>query len=211
MWWKKKEPAPLIGAFLGNYLASTRAAAESSLAALNSSVNWALTLSLALAAITVNALFIVPAFLHRELLVFLLLVASLPVMIHLGIRITKSYINVVRFAALERGVLSYLTEPDSKFNGLLAMINDHHIKWRSPIPIRTMVRKIFMEFGVAYPAIGIIGAVFYLAPYAWADRPVFCVAATAVAVVASIIEVCTFSRSAYGREVLVDPKATSLG
>lgn len=199
-----------LDAFCGNYLASMRSAAEASLAALNTSVNWMLTLSLALAAVVANSAIGANATPGSRIFAFFVLAGSLPVITHFAIRVTKSYINVVRFAALERSVLAYLTDNSIQMSQLVEVVREHHMSWKSPISIRTMVGKLFFELGFLYPFLALILAAGYLASILWAVSACVVVAAAGTAALVASFEIGNFLNSSYAREVKIDETAQRL-
>ena len=201
---------PRLGAFSGNYLAAMRSAAEASLAALNTSVNWMLTLSLALAAVVANSAIGADATPGSRRFAFFVLAGSFPVITHFAIRVTKSYINVVRFAALERAMLTYLTDNSMQMSQLVEVVREYHMSWKSPIAIRTMLGKLFFELGFLYPFLALLLSAGYLGSILWTDSSCVVAAAAATAVLVACFEIGTFLKSSYAREVKIDETAQRL-
>ena len=144
---------------VGAYLNSTRQAAEAALASLNTAVNWSLTLTLGVMAFTIQFIFSENATGFPTLFFSLLILAVTMAMIaHFAIRTAKGYINVVRFAALERAALAQimisssipLDEKLRSYTNFAEFVQTYHMLWKSPVSLPVVFRKVLFEFGYLY-------------------------------------------------------------
>jgi hypothetical protein len=80
----------------------------------------------------------------------LLVGGAASILVHFGIRMTKAYINIIRFAAIERICLQYMlddSEADSEqssrsqYKIIEKTISEYHINWKSPISLGKMIKS----------------------------------------------------------------------
>ena len=146
-------PAELSPDFLSAYATSTREAAEQAMKSLDTATNWALTLSLGILASVLNSSLIKGSALigSEHLLLLSIVAAGYPMLTHFGIRAAKCYINIVRFAKLEREALKCnLLLEDGSPEVFKAALTTYHLNWKSPIRPWRIFMKVLLEFGFAY-------------------------------------------------------------
>ena len=205
--------ADISSDFLNEYATSARQAAEQAMKSLDTANNWGLTLSLAilgiLASMLGSPLLKGGAVTDIERVLLLVIVAAaLPMLVHFGIRAAKSYINIVRFAKLEREALKCnLRLEDGSDDALRSAIIKYHLKWKSPIGRFTILKKVVFEFGFSYEIL-IIMFCFYAASRGLAFAE--CLAILLLALFVSGAELWNFSVSPYIRDPELDDESQKI-
>lgn len=197
-------------AFLNAYASSCRNAAEQALKSLDSAINWALTLTLALLAFVVNTGVIKELPNTQAALLLLVVIATgFPMLVHFGIRAAKNYLNVIRFAKLEREALkcNLSIEGESKSRFLVA-VHNYHVGWKGPIRASRIAGKVLFEFGFFY-LLALAGGMFwYVARNV--NESVYWVLVLVSAFVPILIEISIFSHSPYIKDSVPDADAGKL-
>lgn len=202
--------AHVTDAFLNAYASSCRNAAEQALKSLDSAINWALTLTLSLLAFVVNA-GVIKGLPNPEaaLLLLVVIATGFPMLVHFSIRAAKNYLNVIRFAKLEREALkcNLRIEGESK-SEFLAALHNYHVGWKGPIGASRIVGKVLFEFGFFY-LLAIVGGMFwYIARNV--NESVYWVLVLVSAFVPILVELSIFSHSPYIKDGVPDSDARKL-
>jgi hypothetical protein len=189
----------LTDQFLNAYASSTRQAAEQSLKSLDTSTNWALTATLGIIAFVVNALVIKsPVNLETCELLLIILGVGFCMLAHFGVRAGKCYLNVIRFAKLEREALLLNLRLESQTaDSVLDAIEKYHISWRSPLYPSVILRKVLFELGFLYLAIFMGIAYWFVSDLLPAAKSWICAVVLLVSAMVISIELTIFSRSPY--------------
>ncbi len=125
---------------------------------------------------------------------------------HFGVRAAKGYINVIRWAHIQRRILGAVTGEVSK-DDVFEAIETYHIKWKSPITRWDLIRKCLFELGYFYILFGLMAAIafgFFSSTVSNASRLV-----VIIAVGLASYEVSVFFDSAY-MDVEPDDEARKL-
>lgn len=197
--------------FLTAYASSSRQAAEQALKSLDSSTSWAVTFTLGILAFAINATVVSPNVTSAgRLLVLAIVSMGFPMLVHFGIRAAKSYINIVRFAKLEREALKCCLQiEDGSAENLIKSLQLYHLAWRSPINRGRIVFKVLFEFGFFYLIAFLIVLAYFIVrdiPDLWQSWLVFVL----LTVIAILLEVLNFSHSPYIKETVPDGDSTTL-
>jgi hypothetical protein len=204
---------------VGAYLNSTRQAAEAALASSNTAVNWSLTLTLGVMAFTIQ--FILPnASSELPTLFFTLLVLAVTIAMiaHFAIRTAKGYINVVRFAALERAALAQvmmsssipLDEKLQSYTNFANFVQTYHMLWKSPVSLQVVFRKVLFEFGYLYHVALLATAFGYVTYLSGSKQLPAAIIVLFLLGIVIIFEISRFLASAYGRYVNIDALSEDL-
>ena len=122
-----------------------------------------------------------------NVLCFFLLNVALVFLSHFFIRTAKDYVNQIRFAALEKSCLKVLfslpsegKEPD--WSELGAEFDKYFVQWRSPKPIRNVVKKTLFDHGFFALYVVVLILWFWVAVSIkfWSLRPLATFLATAI-------------------------------
>lgn len=165
---------------------------SSSLVELHSATTW--TLTLVSGAVLVVAL--QPGFPNTRSVIAL--IAVFVVGVHFALRAAKGYINVIRWAHIQRTILS-LAAASGTVSQARRAIHDYHIGWQSPLKPRDVLMKCLFELGYGYILLATLGVLGYALSDAGGTWPVFVM--SGVSVIASGLEVTFFARSNYMKGV----------
>ena len=215
-------PTKSLETFFGWYIQSARQSAEASLSNLNGSVNWALTITLAIAAFVMQFIMRTDPVKPSDALFSLgILSITLSVIAHFGIRTAKNYINLIRFAALERKGLeaqilhvnasSSPQDYNERLSQLLNTIREYHIEWKSPVSKKKIFIKILFEFGFSYLILFLSAIYIYIATFIPIGQYPFVYLFVFAVAIALLIELLIFSNSPYVRFISIDEIAERLG
>lgn len=128
---------------------------STSMTYLHSTVTWAVTIFAGgIGAIIINDKF--PNGNSQLLLVVLFVVLA-----HLFVRTAKAYLNVMRFTALDKYLLTHVAKGDYKSG--FAMIQTYYVNWTSPLSGTTVIAKTLFELGFFYIWTAIVGVFIYTA------------------------------------------------
>lgn len=193
-------------AFLNAYVGSTRQAAEQSLKSLDASINWALTSTLGVLAFVINA-FVIKGSAEPDDRGFLMAIlgTSLAMLVHFAIRASKNYLNIVRFAKLEREALKCsLKLEGSTADQLRTTVLKYHIDWASPLGIGSITRKVLFEFGFMY-MLAFVGFMFwFVAQGSNPEKQWIWIVVALATTIAVLIEILIFSHSPYIKHIELD-------
>ena len=130
--------------------------------------------------------------------------------VHFAIRSAKNYLNIVRFAKLEREALKCNLKINSGSpKNFLDAVEKYHISWRSPLAVSTIVKKVIFEFGFLY-IFGFVCFMYWVVARALPDEKIWnsWIVFLAVAL-SSSIEIGMFSHSPYIRDPAPDHDSQS--
>jgi hypothetical protein len=193
-------------AFLNAYIGSTRQAAEQSLKSLDASINWALTSTLGVLAFVINA-FVIKGSAEPDDRGFLMAIlgTSLAMLVHFAIRASKNYLNIVRFAKLERETLKCtLRFKGATSDHLRKIVFKYHVNWASPLGIGTITRKVLFEFGFMYMLAFVSFMFWFVAQGSSPDKHWVWIVVALVTTIAVLVEVLIFSHSPYIKHIELD-------
>jgi uncharacterized membrane protein len=193
-------------AFVLSYVEITRDAAEQALKSLDSSINWAVTVTLAVAAFVINAVVRNQNLVADDLTVLIaVLSVTFCIVWHFSIRTAKSYLNLVRFAKLEREALKCRLQLEVTGGAQLReMIEKYHVSWISPLPEWKIVTKVLFEFGYIYLLFFILLLSWFAARQLPPEKWYVGGFAMILVLVALILELFQFSHSPYLKNVQPD-------
>lgn len=145
------------------YFSSMTDKINASLDYLHSTITWSITVATAgVGLITAQAT-------YPDMLSMLLSLLLLILLTHFFARAGKAYMNVVRYAAIQRRltywILSVAT-PDGEHQAVSDIrdcITYLDLEWRSPVRPATVLRKLLLECGFAYLYMGVFGLVCFTA------------------------------------------------
>ena len=137
-------------------------AVSASLQYLHSTITWSLTITSAGLGLIISQ----KSFPDFKSYIFSL--ALLLIICHFFVRAGKAYINVVRYAAIQRYIIYHKLNcsPNNCSNGLQPIdyyIKRYHLEWRCPLNRKTVVIKLITEFGFLYFfSIAILGLIYVI-------------------------------------------------
>lgn len=190
-------------ATLNAYANTARQAAEQSLKSLDMAVNWALTMTLAVLAFTLNLSVVMADSLkvHQRLELLMIIALCACILNHFSIRAAKSYLNVVRFSKLEREAVRLNLEikpfSPTRFKKVVAT---YHLEWRSPLKGKTILRKILFELGFFYLALFLGILYIYVAKEVLSVEASKVICITAAIPLMCLAELVSFVRSPYMKD-----------
>ncbi|MHB8744520.1 MAG: hypothetical protein ACYC9L_15555 [Sulfuricaulis sp.] len=196
--------------FLNAYATSAREAAEQAVKSLDTSINWALTLTLGILAFVVNSSVERGGFAaNKGVLLLAITAAGFPMLLHFGIRAAKNYINTVRFAKLEREALkcNLLLENGSPKTFTTALTH-YHLCWKSPIGPCRIILKVLFEFGFSY-LFALLMCTFWFISREIQNES-YLRLTVVLAIIPMLIEVRIFSHSPYIKDYAPDENARKL-
>lgn len=134
------------------FSANCRQATEASLAQLNNSVNWAMTLTLAVSGFIIQSVLTADApYTDFKLLVLIgLELLGFALLANFFARTAKSYLNVIRFSLVERQALRACFEISGSIYRLTHDTEEYYVEWGNPISIKRTIQKVLLEFGFVY-------------------------------------------------------------
>jgi hypothetical protein len=138
------------------YYAGLTEKLNASIEYLHSAIAWSITLTVAgVSVILTQARF--PN--ERSLVLGVMLSLFLN---HFGVRAAKGYLNVVRFAAIQRRLTAWqLSRSEGDLNRLIEHIRSLDLAWCSPVRKRVVLYKIIFECGYGYFYALTIGTIIY--------------------------------------------------
>jgi hypothetical protein len=167
---------------------------------MHTTVNWTISLSSAV------VLFISTRTTFPDETSWVALCVAAMLVSHFASRTAKGYINVLRWAAIQRIILRGICDTIDESAASAVMV--YHIKWISPVHFRTVIGKLLFELGFVYLYAGIVALLFYTAPHVKGTTPI--IALTGVTVVAIVVEFVSLRFSPYLRHVDVDAETRHL-
>lgn len=188
------------------YISSMREAAEQSLKSLDSSINWALTSTMATLAFSISAI-IENVRMDGDVIGFLLSILGvcISMQFHFAIRSAKNYLNILRFSKLEREAVKYAFKTEgADLSKLKTAIIEYHIEWKSPVTLGCVAKKVVFEFGFFYTAMISTMLFIFIAVKLPIEKFYEPIIILLLVIMGSICELFMFSHSPYIRSIRLD-------
>lgn len=203
--------ATLTGSDRISIASTCRQAAEAALGQMNNSVNWSMTLSLAVAGFVAQLIFANSQGVTNVLLLALIIMmlVSTAVLVNFFDRTAKSYINVIRFALVERAALreAFSIDHGNKIT-LNTAVLEYQVNWKNPLKISTIVQKVLWQFGFIYWFLIQAVLTLYLVSQLTNTNHGWIFAAVVGAwLIIIVVEIMMYRTSPYTRTALVDHDA----
>ncbi len=181
-------------------------AVSASLQYLHSTITWSITITSA------GVGFILAQKTFPDPKSYLFSLALLVIISHFFVRSGKAYINVIRYAAIQRYIISKkldckanLCSPDN-FESLKYYIKRYHLEWSCPLKRTTVLTKLLTEFGFLYFFIFNFGLLGYIISKIQHSNTT--IAIGLLAIIACYLEIyCGLLLSPYMRDIEVDKLA----